>query len=151
MIIKLDELNDGAVVELLEQHLIDMYAISPPESVHALNIDELNQPALTFYSCWQQESILGCAAIKELTPTHAELKSMRTAKQTRNLGVGSALLFHIINEAKTRGYTRLSLETGTTEFFNAAHRLYMKFGFQPCKPFAHYQPDPNSRFMSLTL
>ncbi|MDW6004090.1 GNAT family N-acetyltransferase [Vibrio mangrovi] len=151
MEIRIDSLDDGAVIHLLEEHLADMYATSPPESVHALDVASLKATSVTFFSGWRHGELLGCVAIKQLSDTHAELKSMRTATSARQQGVASMLLQHMIEVAKGRGYRRLSLETGSMAFFEPARKLYEKFGFSYCEPFADYQPDPNSMFMTLLL
>lgn len=148
MEIKLDKIDDTAVITLLREHLADMHATSPPESVHALDLDGLRDPAVTFWVGWEGEAAIGCVALKELDPVHGEIKSMRTAAQARKRGVGSQLLEHVIGEAARRGYTRLSLETGSQAFFEPARRLYAKFGFEECYPFADYTLDPNSVFMT---
>jgi putative acetyltransferase len=151
MDIKIDDLNSGEVIQLLKEHLKDMYANSPPECVHALNVKALKAPEITFFSCWENGQLLGCVAIKELNSSHAELKSMRTASNARNMGVGTLLLQHILNIATDRGYKKISLETGSQAFFKPARNLYEKFGFQYCGPFSDYKPDPHSQFMSFTL
>ncbi|MDP2569479.1 GNAT family N-acetyltransferase [Photobacterium damselae subsp. piscicida] len=151
MDIKIDNLSDGKVLLLLEEHLADMYATAPPESVHALDVDELKSKDVTFFSCWLGYELMGCVAIKELTQTHAELKSMRTVSASRKLGVATNLLNHIIDTSRARGYQKLSLETGSDEYFKAARNLYEKFGFIYCEPFADYQPNPHSEFMTLLL
>lgn len=150
-IIKVDDLRSGDVIKLLEEHLQDMYATSPPESVHALNVDGLKQPEITFYSCWKGEVLLGCAAIKALNNKHVELKSMRTSTQARNQGIASKLLHHVIEVAKKRGYLNISLETGSQDFFLPARQLYEKFGFHYCEPFGDYSLDVNSQFMTRKL
>ncbi|MCU0704765.1 MAG: GNAT family N-acetyltransferase [Fimbriiglobus sp.] len=151
MLIRRDDLTGPEVRELLEEHLADMRAISPPESVHALDLTGLRKPEVTFWTVWEGGELLGCGALKELDPTHGEVKSMRTARRHRRKGVGRAVLEHIVAEAKARGYARLSLETGTQPPFAPAHRLYEGFGFADCGPFADYTPDPNSRFFTLVL
>lgn len=118
MKIEVDNLERTAVIALLEEHLQDMYATSPPESVHALDLDKLKAPEVTFWTGWKGEQLLGCAAIKELDGQHAELKSMRTTPAARNQGVASQLLIHVIEQAKQKGLQRLSLETGSMEFLN---------------------------------
>lgn len=125
-----------------------MHATSPPESVHALDVDGLLNPAVTFWVAWEDGTAIGCVALKELDSFHGEIKSMRTTAQARNRGVGSQLLKHLIQQAKSRGYTRLNLETGSQDFFEPARRLYTKFGFEYCNPFSDYTPDPNSKFMT---
>src|SRR2546429_278089 len=143
MEIKVDDLSGADVAELLQGHLQSMAAISPPESMHALDIDALRQPDITFWSVWEGEQLAGCGALKELDAQHAEIKSMRTASAHLRKGVASKLLQHIIDEAKRRNYRRLSLGTGSMESFEPAHRLYAKFGFRNCAPFADYIEDPN--------
>ncbi|USD34918.1 MULTISPECIES: GNAT family N-acetyltransferase [Vibrio] len=151
MDIKTDQLDHPEVIKLLKEHLADMNATSPPESVHALDTSALKATNVTFWTCWKDEQLLGCAAIKALSATHAELKSMRTTPAARNQGIASSLLSFAIDQAKLRGYQRISLETGSMSFFKPARELYTKFGFEYCSPFADYQPDPNSRFMTLEL
>lgn len=151
MEIKIDLLDGQEIVALLNEHLEDMYATSPPESIHALDLDALKKPDITFWSAWDEGELLGCAALKQLDETHAEIKSMRTARTARNRGVASQLLKHVLNVAKERNYSRLSLETGSMEFFKPARTLYEKHGFEYCPPFADYQPDPNSEFMTKKL
>ena len=151
MHIKIDDLTGSEIAHLLGEHLRCMERVSPPESRHALNLDALRQPDVTFWSAWQENDLAGCGALKELDPTHGEIKSMRTATAHLRKGVAAALLQHIIAEARRRGYHRLSLETGSMEYFVPAHRLYHKFGFKNCGPFATYLADPNSLFMTLAL
>ncbi|WP_299491836.1 GNAT family N-acetyltransferase [uncultured Shewanella sp.] len=151
MEIKIDDLNNGAVVQLLREHLEDMYATSPSESVHALDVNALTTPEITFFSCWENNELLGCAAIKELNAKHAELKSMRTSNHARKSGVGTRILKHILKVSADRGYTKISLETGSQPFFKPARHLYEKFGFQYCDPFSDYKLDPYSQFMSYAL
>ncbi|MDN3652255.1 GNAT family N-acetyltransferase [Thalassotalea ponticola] len=151
MEIKIDDLSGGEVIKLLEEHLADMYATSPPESVHALDIDALKSPNITFFSGWFGSELQGCVAIKQLTPDHIELKSMRTSSSARQSGVATKLLTHALNVAIERGYRQVSLETGTQDFFRPARNLYEKFGFTYCGPFAHYKHDPHSHFMTRHL
>ncbi|EHR0801046.1 TPA: GNAT family N-acetyltransferase [Vibrio diabolicus] len=151
MRIEIDDLERPQVLALLEEHLQDMYATSPPESVHALDVSKLKLPSITFWTGWDGEQLLGCVAISQLEDGHAELKSMRTTPSARKQGVASRLLNHVIEQAKHQGIQRLSLETGSMAFFEPAHRLYEKHGFVYCEPFGDYQPDPNSRFMTLAL
>lgn len=149
--IEQDDLTRPEVHGLLQEHLDDMLATSPAESVHALDLDGLRGPDITFWSAWAGDDLLGCAALKELDGTHGEVKSMRTAPAARGRGVASGLLGHLVAEARRRGCTRLSLETGSDEFFSPAHRLYARHGFVDCPPFGDYRPDPHSRFMTRTL
>ncbi|HBC3409603.1 TPA: GNAT family N-acetyltransferase [Vibrio parahaemolyticus] len=151
MRIEIDDLERPQVLALLEEHLQDMYATSPPESVHALDVSKLKLPSITFWTGWDGEQLLGCVAMSQLEDGHAELKSMRTTPSARKQGVASRLLNHVIEQAKHHGIQRLSLETGSMAFFEPAHRLYEKHGFVYCEPFGDYQPDPNSRFMTLAL
>lgn len=151
MQIRLDDLTGGEVIKLLQEHLADMYATSPPESVHALDVDALKASNIRFFSAWQDNALAGCVAIKTLNNDMAELKSMRTTKAYRGKGVGQALLQFIIEHAKTQGFSSLSLETGTQDYFAPARSLYRKFGFTACGPFGQYKLDPNSHFMTLKL
>jgi putative acetyltransferase len=151
MDIHLDNLNDGEIIRLLEAHLADMYATSPPESVHALLLSALKHPTITFWCAKEQDEVLGCIALKALETGHGEIKSMRTAESARNKGVASALLAHLLKVAHSREYHQLSLETGSMDFFIPARRLYEKQGFSHCEPFGDYQKDPNSVFMTLKL
>ena len=149
--IRIDDLHGPEVAALLQEHLDGVASVTPMRSRHALNLDELRQSGITLWTAWSGTDIAGCAALRELDAARAELKSMRTTKRFLRRGVGSALLEHIIAEARQRGYRRLSLESGVFEYFVPAHRLYHKFGFQPCEPFEGYVADPNSIFMTLTL
>ncbi|EGQ7663460.1 GNAT family N-acetyltransferase [Vibrio parahaemolyticus] len=151
MRIEIDNLERQQMLALLEEHLQDMYATSPPESVHALDVSKLKLPSITFWTGWDGEQLLGCVAMSQLEDGHAELKSMRTTPSARKQGVASRLLNHVIEQAKHQGIQRLSWETGSMAFFEPAHRLYEKHGFVYCEPFGDYQPDPNSRFMTLAL
>lgn len=148
MLIRVDDLAGAEIRGLLEEHLADMRAISPPESVHALDLDGLRRPEITFWTAWSGNALLGCGALKELSPDHGEVKSMRTARAHRRGGVARAMLAHIVAEARRRGYERLSLETGSMAEFAPARALYESFGFGYCGPFAGYVDDPNSVFMT---
>ncbi|HJV21047.1 MAG TPA: GNAT family N-acetyltransferase, partial [Holophagaceae bacterium] len=128
-----------------------MHRISPPGSVHVLDVEGLRKPGVSFWSLWIDGALAGCGALKELDPTHGELKSMRTADVFRGRGVGKAMLAFLLAEAKARGYTRVSLETGSQPFFAPAWALYEAAGFTDCAPFDPYVDDPNSRFMTKTL
>jgi len=136
---------------LLEEHLSDMYATSPAESVHALDIEALRLPELTFWTARDGGTLLGCGALKELGGAEAEIKSMRTSAASRGRGVAAAVLAAILSEARRRGHKRLNLETGPQEFFAPARRLYARHGFVECGPFADYAFDPYSVFMTLDL
>ncbi|QUN06028.1 GNAT family N-acetyltransferase [Shewanella yunxiaonensis] len=149
--IRIDDLESPQILALLQAHLEDMYATSPPESVHALDITKLKQPKIIFWSAWQQQQLLGCIALKLHDSQLAEIKSMRTTVAARRRGIASALLNHLLQHAAGLGVTRLCLETGSMAFFEPARALYLKFGFSECTPFADYQPDPNSVFMEKFL
>lgn len=151
MDIRLDDLKGSEIAELIGEHLHSMTLHSPPESIHALDLEKLRQPDITFWSAWEGSELLGCAALKELDPRHGEVKSMKTSPQHLRKGVAKQLLQHLIEEAKRRGYQRISLETGSMEAFEAAKRLYVQFGFTYCEPFADYKEDPNSVFMTKEL
>jgi putative acetyltransferase len=149
MRIELDDLSRPEIHALLNEHLRDMYALSPPESVHALDLDRLRRPEITFWTAWEGVQLIGCGALKELDALHGEIKSMRTPDALRRRGAGRAILNHIIAVARARGYQRLSLETGSMESFTAAQKLYESAGFSFCGPFGAYHEDPNSAFMTL--
>ena len=151
MRIQIDDLTGPEIHALLEEHLANMYELSPPESVHALDLSKLRSPDITFWTAWDASQLLGCGALRELTRKHGEVKSMRTPKGLRRKGAARAVLEHIIGEARSRGYQRLSLETGSQPGFEPARTLYRSFGFTPCGPFGDYRDDPNSFFMTLAL
>lgn len=151
MDIRVDDLNGPEIALLLQEHLRSAALHSPHESVHALDIHRLRKPDITFWSVWQDESLLGCGALKELDPFHGEIKSMRTASLYLRKGVAAKLLAHIIEEAELRSYRRLSLETGSMEAFSPARHLYTRLGFQQCGPFGTYIEDPHSVFMTKEL
>jgi putative acetyltransferase len=151
MEIKIDNLTKPEVISLINEHLHGMTLHSPPESIHALGLEKLKKPEITFWTAWGGEQLMGCGALKELDRKHGELKSMRTASAHLRKGVAQGMLEHIIKEAQRRGYTRLSLETGSMEGFIPARKLYEKSGFHYCSPFGDYADDPNSVFMTKTL
>jgi putative acetyltransferase len=151
MKIELDDLTRPQIHALLNEHLQNMYAVSPPESVHALDLERLRRPEISFWTAWEGAELIGCGALKELDPLHGEIKSMRTPQMLRRRGAGRALLNHIIQVARSRGYRRLSLETGSQDAFRPAQTLYASAGFGICGPFADYVADPNSVFMTLQL
>jgi len=161
---EIDDLTRPAVHRLLEQHLADMYATSPPESVHALDLDALRAPGITFWSVWEGEELLGCGALKTGLgdasdgvgggvgdDASVELKSMRTAETARSRGVATALLTHLLAEARSAGARRVVLETGAEPYFEPARRLYQRHGFVERPPFGDYLPDPNSVFFERLL
>ena len=151
MHIRVDDLRGPEIAKLLATHVGFCRASSPPESTHVLDLDALRAPGITFWSAWDGASLLGCAALKQLDPSHGEIKSMHTAFQHRGRGVGLALLAHAVDAARSRCYRRLSLETGSMQAFAAARGLYQRFGFVVCAPFGDYRLDPNSVFMTLDL
>ncbi|MFN0279489.1 MAG: GNAT family N-acetyltransferase [Pyrinomonadaceae bacterium] len=148
MEIRIDDLSGTEIFELLEEHRQSMFAHSPPESVHALDIEGMRKPDMTFWSAWENAEIVGCGALKELDTQHGEIKSMRTVTSQLRKGVGRKILEHIVSEAEKRGYNRLSLETGSADAFKPAQQLYANFGFEFCGPFADYVEDPYSVFMT---
>lgn len=151
MDLRLDDLRHPAVIALLQEHLDWMHRISPPESVHALDLDALRRPDITFWTLWDGEALAGCGALRELAQGQGEVKSMRTAQTHLRRGVAARMLEHILAEARRRGYARLSLETGSMDYFAPARALYARAGFRPCGPFGDYVDDPNSVFMTRTL
>ena len=151
MQIRIDDLSGLQIAALLEEHISDMRRISPPESKHALDLNGLRQPEITFWTIWDNDQLAGCGALKELDSTHGEIKSMRTALTHRRKGVAAKMLGHLIEEATRRKYTQLSLETGSMPFFAPARELYRRFGFTESQAFADYKEDPNSIFMTKVL
>ena len=149
--IRVDNLQGEAIKALLQLPLDAMHQHSPPESVHALDINALRHPSITFWTAWANGELLGCGALKRLSPDHGELKSMRTADAQLRKGVARALLRHIESAARAEGMGRLSLETGSTAPFAAALRLYACEGFVECGPFGDYGLDPFSIFMTKSL
>ena len=151
MDIAIDNLQDEEVLILLEEHLVDMHATSPPGSMHALDGQSLRAANITFWCAREKGKPLGCIAMKELNATDAEIKSMRTTANSRGHGVGTALVEHLLSEASSRGYKKLCLETGSHDFFKPACKLYEKFGFKYCEPFGEYTEDPSSLFMEFNF
>lgn len=149
--IVLDDLRGEPIRLLLEEHLRDMRAWSPPESVHALDLDRLRQPEISFWTIWEGDALLGCGALKDLGEHACEIKSMRTATAHRGKGVGAEMLNHILSVARERGMNRIHLETGSQPQFAPARALYASHGFSVCGPFADYTPDVYSCFMTLTV
>lgn len=153
--IRLDELHDPRIAAFLEEHLTDMRRVSPPESVHALDLDGLRHPDIRFWTGWVDaptgDALVATVALKRLDGGHAELKSMRTAASVRGQGIAGQMLAYVVAEARALGYAQLSLETGSQPFFAPAHALYEKHGFEACAPFGSYTDDPSSRFMTRAL
>jgi putative acetyltransferase len=151
MLIELDNLSRPEIHALLREHLQGMLELSPPESVHALDIEKLRRPEITFWSAWEGSELLGCGALKEINPREGEVKSMRTSAAHRRKGVARAILNRIIQEAEGRSYGRLWLETGSAAAFEPAQKLYSSFGFNSCSHFGEYVEDPHSVFMTKQL
>lgn len=149
--IREDSLEGPEIISLLEQHLTLMSAQSPPESTHALDLESLRAPGVMLWTAWRQGTLLGCGALKQLGPTHGEIKSMHTAASCRGQGVGTAMLRHILNEAHSRGCRQLSLETGSMPEYRLGRSLYKRHGFSYCSPFGDYREDANSVFMTREL
>ena len=156
--IRLDDLSDPRIAQFLEEHLQDMRATSPPESVHALDLSKLRDKSVHFWSAWLPAengaldgTLVGTGAIKRLDAQHAELKSMRTTAAFRGQGIAKQVLLRILEESRALGLKRLSLETGTQPFFAPAHQLYLAHGFEPCEPFGSYTLDPHSCFLTMVL
>ncbi|ASN21534.1 GNAT family N-acetyltransferase [Arthrobacter sp. YN] len=149
--IDLDDPARPDVHQLLSEHLADMFATSPAESVHALDHSALSHESITFWTAREDGVLLGCGALKTLSAGQAEIKSMRTTATARGRGVATLMLEHIVADARGRGFERLSLETGTEDYFAPARRLYARHGFAECPPFGDYTLDPNSVFMELAV
>jgi putative acetyltransferase len=149
--IEIDDITRPEVLALLEEHLRNMYELSPPEHVFAFDARKLRAPGVVFWTAWQDDALLGCAALKELSRTQGEIKSMRTPASRRRHGAGRALLNHILHVSRERGYHELFLETGRHPAFEPAHALYRSVGFRECGPFGSYVDNGNSVFMSLRL
>lgn len=146
-----DDISGPEIRELLRLHFAGMLANSPEGSCHFLDFDGLRSDDVTFWSAWDGHQLAGCGALKQIDPTHGELKSMRTDEAHLGKGVGAAMLAHIITVARQRGYARLSLETGSNDAFAAARRLYERADFEPCGPFGSYTDDPFSRYYTREL
>lgn len=146
-----DDLTGPEPTALLQLHLDEMHRWSPPESVHAMPIERLRAPDVTFYAAWQGERLAACGALKQIDPAHGELKSMRAHPDFRGHGAGKAILEHLLAEARARGYTRVSLETGRPAQFLPARQLYESHGFAECPPFGSYVADPFSICMTRVL
>ena len=143
--------DEPQVNELLTKHFIELRSVSPPGSTHVLDIPGLKDPTIRFWSLWDGENIVGCGALKLLEKDHGEFKSIRVANKFRKNGMGEKIISHLIDQAKQIGIKKISIETGSGEFFIPARKLFKKFGFKECKPFAHYKEDPNSCYYSLNI
>ncbi|GAA0801535.1 GNAT family N-acetyltransferase [Spirilliplanes yamanashiensis] len=151
MRIVVDDLSGPGIAAFLDGHVRQMREITPPESKHALDLDGLRRPEITFWSVLDGDAIVGCGALKRLDAGHGEIKSMRTAPERRRAGIGALLVGHIVEQARGLGLIRLSLETGSDDFFAPARRLYERFGFAYCEPFGDYRASPHNVFMTRTL
>jgi len=145
------DLADPRIIDLLNYHVTAAHEQSPPESCHAFDVSGLQQPEISFWAAWAGDQLLGVGALMDLGDGHGEVKSMHTAKAARGRGVGSAMVRHIIATARNRGFDRLSLETGSMDYFAPARALYARHGFVECGPFEGYKLDPNSVFLTLDL
>lgn len=144
-------LDSPVVVAFLEAHLTELRSITPPESTHALDLDGLAAPGVAFWSAYDGDELVACAALKTLDAHEAELKSMRTAPHRTGEGIAATVLAHVLDRARSAGFGRVSLETGSEDFFAPARRLYARHGFVECPPFGDYRPDPLSTFMTRLL
>lgn len=146
-----DPLTSPEIAAFLQAHLDQMHETSPAESVHALDLSGLQAPGMRFWSAYDEGELVGCAALKDLGAGHVELKSMRTAPHRTRQGIAARVLLFVLDEARDAGATRISLETGSQDFFEPARSLYARHGFTTCEPFGDYRPDPNSTFMTREL
>ena len=143
--------DNEEVDELLNKHFIELKSVSPEGSTHVLDIPGLKVPSIKFWSLWENEQIIGCGALKFLDENHGEFKSIRIADSFRKNGLGVKIIDHLINEAKKLNIKKISIETGSGDFFLSARKLFQKCGFKSCKPFAHYKEDPNSCYFTLDI
>jgi putative acetyltransferase len=151
LLIKKGDLTDSRVVEMVRHHLATARAATAEGCAHALDIDALKSPDVSFWTVWEGDTLIGIGALKQLSAEHGELKSMHVAESARRKGAGAAMLRHLIQSAKQRGMTKVSLETGSWDYFMAARAFYRRNGFADCAPFAGYRLDPNSVFLALDL
>ena len=143
--------DNPKVNELLKKHFIELRSVSPADSTHVLDIAGLKDQSIKFWSLWENNELVGCGALKFLENHHGEFKSIRVADKYRKKGIGEKIIYHLIEEAKKLEISKLSIETGAGEFFLPARKLFMKSGFEPCNPFAHYNEDPNSCYYTKNL
>ncbi len=139
------------VNSLLTKHFIELRSVSPEGSAHVLDIPGLKIPSIKFWSLWDNDQLIGCGALKFLSEEHGEFKSIRVDDKHRKKGMGEKIISHLIYQAKKIGIKKLSIETGAGDFFLPARKLFSKFGFKKCPPFAHYKDDPNSCYYTLNL
>ena len=143
--------DNPEVNELLNKHFIELRSVSPAGSTHVLDIAGLKDPSIKFWSLWENNELVGCGALKFLEKHHGEFKSIRVVDKFRNKGVGEKIIYHLIEESKKLEISKLSIETGAGDFFLPARKLFVKFGFKSCIPFAHYKEDPNSCYFTKNL
>ena len=143
--------DDPLVNDLLIKHFIELRSVSPEGSTHVLDIPGLKDPSIKFWSLWEENELVGCGALKFLDKEHGEFKSIRVADKFRGRAIGEKIISHLIDQAKKIGIKKLSIETGAGDFFLPARKLFSKFGFKKCPPFAHYKDDPNSCYYTLNL
>tara|TARA_Y100000590_G_scaffold164188_1_gene188144 strand:- start:102 stop:557 length:456 start_codon:yes stop_codon:yes gene_type:complete len=139
------------VNDLLRKHFIELRSVSPEGSTHVLDIPGLKDSSIKFWSLWDADELVGCGALKFLDKQHGEFKSIRVADKFRRKGMGEKIISHLIDQAREIGIKKLSIETGAGNFFKPARKLFQKFGFKTCKPFAHYKEDPNSCYFNLEI
>ena len=149
--ISLDDPRAPDVRRLLEVHLTFARAQTPPEDAHAMDVDELLDPAVSFFSLRRDGALIAVGALKRLDSQHAEVKSMHTVAAARGQGIGRRMIEHLITVAREAGYKRVSLETGSMVEFAPARALYASAGFKTCGPFASYRASPNSTYMTIDL
>ena len=143
--------DDYEVNKLLKKHFIELRSVSPEGSTHVLDIDGLKNTSIKFWSLWEENKLVGCGALKFLVANHGEFKSIRVADDFRKKGYGKKIIYHLISESKEIGIKKLSVETGSGNFFLPARKLFTSCGFKPCDPFAHYKLDPNSCYFNLII
>ena len=143
--------DNSEVLELLNKHFIELRSVSPEESTHVLDIEGLKDQNIKFWSLWEGNLLMGCGALKFLNKEHGEFKSIRVEDRFRKKDNGIKILKHLIFEAKKLNIKKISVETGTGDFFTPARKLFNKCGFKLCKPFAHYKEDANSCYMSMLI
>tara|TARA_Y100000817_G_C16700738_1_gene474721 strand:+ start:366 stop:824 length:459 start_codon:yes stop_codon:yes gene_type:complete len=143
--------DDYEVNKLLKKHFIELRSVSPEGSTHVLDIDGLKNTSIKFWSLWEENKLVGCGALKFLETYHGEFKSIRVADDFRKKGYGKKIIYHLISESKEIGIKKLSVETGSGNFFLPARKLFTSCGFKPCDPFAHYKLDPNSCYFNLII
>ena len=139
------------VHNLLTKHFIELRSVSPDDSCHVLNIQGLKDPSIKFWSFWEENKLIGCAALKFLDKKHGEFKSIRVEDEFRGKGIGEKIISHLIDVSRKEGIKKLSIETGAGDFFSSARKLFKKFGFKTCAPFANYKEDPHSCYFDLEI